>query len=85
MIKDELEVYTSYDGEDITILVRIDYYKKVKADSRADNPDDYYGYTEVDYTVLKIIKDETDEELPESILTDKDNDLIVEKINEYNE
>ena len=84
MTKDEIEVYSDYDGEDITILVRVDYYKEVKPNSNADNPDDYYGYTDVDYTVMKITKVdcETNEEveLDESILTSEHHDQIDQKI-----
>lgn len=76
MIKDEIEVYSSYEGEDITILVRIDGYNVVKPNSRADNPDDFYGYEEMDYTVLQVTNMETGEEL--DIKLDKDDEALIE-------
>lgn len=86
MTKDEIEVYSTYDGEDITILVRVDYYSVVRPNSRADNPDDYHGYVELDYTVLRVTKIDTetdkDVELDESILDSKDHELIEETIHE---
>jgi len=36
----------------IPCQVRVTHYLRQRPDSRADNPDDYYGYVELEYDVL---------------------------------
>lgn len=49
------------DGEwgcvEVVLTVRIDRYFVVKGNSRADNPDDFYGYDEIDYTIMSCKED----------------------------
>jgi hypothetical protein len=35
----------------IPCLIKVGYFNVVKGNSRADNPDDYYGYTDFEFTV----------------------------------
>lgn len=62
----------------IPCLVHVDYCLVVKGNSRADNPDDYYGYTEVEFTVL----DRRGREAPwlEKKLSDEDTHRIKNEI-----
>lgn len=43
--------------EEVVVVVSIDYYLLVKGDSRADNPDDYYGYEECDTSIVDVYVD----------------------------
>ena len=77
-----IDVYLSIDGEDVKAVVQIDRYVTVRPNSRADNPDDYYGYTECDFTVISL----TTEEglcLEHSLITDKHNKEIELAIDEF--
>lgn len=47
-----MRVDVSAHVQGIPCLVRVTHYYRQPADSRADNPDDYYGYTELEYDVL---------------------------------
>jgi hypothetical protein len=35
----------------IPCMIKVGYFNVVKGDSRADNPDDYRGYTDFEFTV----------------------------------
>lgn len=84
MTKDEIEVYSSYEGEDIEILVRVDHYYSVPGtyNRQAETPDEYYGYEEIDYTVISVKNMETGQNLDESVLGNEYNGMIKEAIRE---
>jgi len=85
---DEIDVESDHDGEDITILVRIDEYKVVKGTYswNADSDLDYHGYEELDYTVMRVTKinEDGDEiEVSESLLTPKNHEDIEQAIRDH--
>lgn len=64
----------------IPCLVRVDSFHNQKPNCRADNPDDYYGYTEIEFTLfdrkgyrakwLDKLMDDSDIEAVEKVIID---------------
>jgi len=93
MNKNEIEVHSSMvlddaDGiecdTDVTFTVRIDHYTCVKGDSTTwDSDADYYGYEEIDFTVVACHECETDKPVFPFVVSKKDEKKIKEAISEY--
>ena len=85
---DEIDVGSAHDGEDITILVRIDEYRVVEGtySRNADSDLDYHGYEELDYTVMRVTKvndDGYEIEVSESILTPQHYEDIEQAVRDH--
>ena len=65
----------------IPCLIRVDECIVVKGKSSADNPDDYYGYNEVSFTVFDRMGYEA--KWLSKKLTKDEEELIIEKILEF--
>lgn len=72
--------------DEYLFTIEVDYFHSQKADFRADNPDDYFGYNELEYTVLGCSAIDEDGEVVElslseaESLAEKVEDIITEKL-----